>query len=183
MRFHCVVAVDAARYIGLAPVAGFGQQRGLHIGEHIGDGLPGDLAGRRFEGRLARILVPQTVAAQHRYHAVLHVSPTDFDDDRRALAHPVPALGCRLARFRIEQYAQLLAKHMLPGERGAQPLAIIDQRGILVIVAQHGQDHDLPRGEARRNAQTPQLVVWASVSLPSRFWNLIPLAAEKFVPR
>ena len=39
-------------------------------------------------------------------------------------------------------------------KRGAQPLAIIDQRGILVIVAQHGQDHDLPRGEARRNAQT-----------------------------
>ena len=125
----------AARDVGVAPLGSFGQQHALHVGENVGDRLPGHFAGRVLERGFARFRIPQPVAAQHADDAVVHVAPTDLDDHRRALANVIPALLRCLAGACVEKDAQRFAQHGLAGQRRAQRLAIVDQRGVFGLVA------------------------------------------------
>src|SRR3546814_3764760 len=93
------------------------------------------------------------VAADHRDIAASDVARTDLQDDRRALLDPAPALGLRLVRAGVEQHAQRLAKGVERLQLGLNAPAIIEDCGILFIVAQHRDDDDLVRRDARRTAQ------------------------------
>src|SRR3546814_6421052 len=97
---------------------------------------------------LAAFLI-EPVAADYRDIAARDVARTDFDDDRRPLLNPAPPFGLRLRAADIEQHAHGFAKGIERLEAGFEVAAIIEDRGIFFIVAQHRQDDELVRDRKR----------------------------------
>ena len=143
---------DVAADIGVETLLGFGMEARLDVlqrRDRFGDKIA-FCDERRIE--LAIVLV-QPVAADHRDIAACNIARTDFEDDRRALLDPTPALGLRLVRTRIEMDAQRLAKCVECLQFDFDATAIIENRLILLIVTQHRHDDNLVRCDARRTAQ------------------------------
>ena len=92
-------------------------------------------------------------AAQKRWDYVRKGAPVIVEVGGRDMDNGVVSMLRRLAGPRVEQDAQRFAEGALPGEGGTQGFAIFDQRIVFRLLAQHGKDHDLLRGDLGREAQ------------------------------